>query len=166
MQVILHRITIISVQLLSHVQLFACQASLSSTVSQSLLRCISIELVMLSNHLILCCPLFLSSILPSIRVFFSESFLCIRWPKYWSFSFSISPSSEYSGLISFKIDWFDRLAAQGTLKSILQHHSSKASVFRFSAFFIVQLSHTYVTTGKTIALSRRDLCWQNYVSAF
>ena len=141
---------LVVVQLLSRVQLFACQASLSSTVSQSLLRCISIELVMLSNHLILCRP-FSSSILPSIRVFSSESVLCIRWPKYWSFSFSISPSSEYSGLISFKIDWFDRLAAQGTLKSILQHHSSKASVFRFSAFFIVRLSHTYVTTGKTIS---------------
>ena len=106
-----------------------------------------------SNRLILCCPLLLPSIFPSIRVFSSESVLCIRWPKYWSFSFSISSSSEYSGLISFRIDWFD-LAVQGTLKSLLQHHSSKASVLRHPAFFIVQLSHSYMMTGRTIALTR------------
>ena len=115
----------------------------------------SIESMMPSNHLILCHPLLLlPSIFPSIRVFSNESVLCIRWPKYWSFSFSISPSNEYSGLISFRIDWFDLLAVQGTLKSLLQHHSSKASVLRNSAFFIVQLSHPYMTTGKTIALTR------------
>ena len=106
-----------------------------------------------SNRLILCCPLLLPSIFPSIRVFSSESVLCIRWPKYWSFSFSISSSGEYLGLISFRIDWFD-LAVQGTLKSLLQHHSSKASVLRHPAFFIVQLSHSYMTTGRTIALTR------------
>ena len=107
------------------------------------------------NHLILCCPLFLPpSIFPSIRVFSSESILHIRWPNYWSFSFSISPSNEYSGLISFRIDWLDLLAVQGTLKSLLQHHSSKASILQCSAFFIVQLSHSYMTTGKTIALTR------------
>ena len=116
----------------------------------------SIELVMPSNHLILCRPLLLRpSILPSIRDFSSESVLHIRWPKYWSFSFSISPSNEYSGLISFRMDWLDLLAVQGTLKSLLQHHSSKASVFRSSAFFIVQLSHPYMTTGEIIALTRR-----------
>ena len=110
---------------------------------------------MLYNHLILCHPLLLQlSIFPSIRVFSSDSVLCIRWPKYWSFSFSTSPSNEYSGLISFRIDWFDLLAVQGTLKSVLQHHSSKASIFQHSAFFIVQLSHPYMTTGKTIALTR------------
>uniref|UniRef100_A0AC11ESE5 Uncharacterized protein n=1 Tax=Ovis aries TaxID=9940 RepID=A0AC11ESE5_SHEEP len=115
----------------------------------------SIELVMPSNHLILCHPLLLlPSIFPSIRVFSSESVLRIRWPKYWSFSFSISPSNEYSGLISFRMDWLDLLAVQGTLKSVLQHHSSKASIFWHSAFFIVQLSHPYMTTGKTIALTR------------
>ena len=108
-----------------------------------------------SNHLILCCPLlFPSSIVPSIRVFFSESVLHIRWPKYWSFDYSISPSNEYSGLLSFRMDWLDLLAVQGTLKSLLQHHNSKASVFRCSAFFIVQLSHPYMTTGKTTALTR------------
>ena len=107
-----------------------------------------------SNHLILCHPLLLPSIFPSIRVFSNESVLCIRWPKYCSFSFSISPSSEYSGLISFRMDWFDLLAVQGTLKTLLQHHSSKASIGRCSAFFIVQLSHPYITTGKTIALTR------------
>ena len=112
--------------------------------------------VMASNHLILCRPLlFLPSILPSIRVFSSESVLHIRWPKYWSFSFSISPSNEYSGLISFRMDWLDLLAVQGTLKSLLQHHSSKASVLWHSAFFMIQLSHPYMTTGKTIALTRR-----------
>ena len=110
---------------------------------------------MLSSHLILCCPLlFLPSIFPSIRVFSNESVLCIRWPKYWSFSFSIIPSSEYSKLISFRMDWLDLLAVQGTLKSLLQHHSSKASILQLSAFFMVQLSHPYMTTGKTIALTR------------
>ena len=123
----------------------ACQASLSITNSQSLLRLMSIELVMPSNHLILCCPLlFLPSIFPSIRVFSDESVLCIRWPKYWSFSFNISPSNDYSGLISFRMDWLDLLAVQGTLKSLLQHHSSKASIFRRSAFFMAQLSHPYI----------------------
>ena len=115
----------------------------------------SIESVMPSNHLILCHPLLLSSILPSIRVFSNKSVLRIRWPKYWSFSFNISPSNEYSGLISFRIDWLDRFTAQGTLKSFLQHHSSKASIVQRSAFFIVQLSHPYTTTGKNIALTRQ-----------
>ena len=115
----------------------------------------STESVMPSTHLILCRPLFLMpSIFPSIRVFSNESVLCIRWPKYWSFSFSISPSNEYSGLISFRMDWLNLLAVQGTLKSLLQHHSSKASILQHSAFFIVQLSHPYMTTGKTIALTR------------
>ena len=128
------------------------QAPLSSTVSWSLLKFMSIGLVMLSNHLILCCPILLfPSIFLSIRVFSSESALCIRWPKYWSFS--ISPSSVYSGLISFRIFWFDLLPVQGTLKSLLQHHSSKTSTFRCSAFFMVQLSHLYMTTGKMIALT-------------
>ena len=118
-------------------------------------KLISIESVMPSNHLILCCPLlFPPSIFPSIRVFSNELVLPIRWPKYWSFSFSISPSNEYSGLISFRMDWLDLLAVQGTLKSLLQHHSSKASILRRSAFFTVQLSHPYMTTGKTIALTR------------
>ena len=130
------------------------QASLSITNSQSLLKLMSIQLVMPSNRLILCRPLLLlPSIFPSIRVFSNESVLHIRWPKYWSFAFS--PSNEYSGLISFKMDWLDLLAVQGTLKSLLQHHSSKASVLQSSAFFIVQLSHPYMTTGKTIALTRR-----------
>ena len=116
----------------------------------------SIELVMPSNHLILCHPLLLlPSIFPSIRVFLKESVLHIRWPKYWSFSFSNSPSNECSGLISFRMDWLDLLAVQGTLKSLLQHHSSKATILRCSVFFIVQLSHPYMTTGKTIALTRR-----------
>ena len=115
----------------------------------------SIESVMPSNHLILCRPLLLlPSIFPSIKVFSNESVLCIRWPKYWSFSLSISPSNEHPRLVSFRMDWLDLLAAQGTLKSLLQHHSSKASVFQHSAFFIVQLSHPYVTTGKTIVLTR------------
>ena len=123
----------------------ACQAPLSSTVSWNLLKFMSFESVMPSNHLILCHPLLLlPSILPSIRVFSSESTLCIRWPKYWSFSFSISPSNEYSGLISFRIVWFDLLAVQWILKSLLQHHSSKASILQCSAFFIVQLSHLYM----------------------
>ena len=115
----------------------------------------SIEFVMPSSHLILCRPLLLPSILPSIRVFSNESALCIRWPKYWSFNFSISSSNEYSGLISFRIDWFDLLAVQGTLKSLLQHHTSKTSVLQHSAFFMVQLSHPYLTSRKTIALTIR-----------
>ena len=134
----------------------ARQASLSITNSWSLFKLMSIESLMPSNHLILYCPLLLPpSIPPSIRVFPSESVLHIRWPKYWSFSFNISPSSEYPGLISFRIDWLDLLAVQGTLKSLLQHHSLKASILWCSAFFIVQLSHPYMTTGKTIALTRR-----------
>ena len=148
-----------SVQSLSHVWLFATprtaahQVSLSIDNSQSLLKLMSIELVMPSNHLILCHPLLLlPSIFPSIRVFSNESALRIRLPKYWSFSFSISPSSEYSGLISFRMDWLDLLAVQGTLKSLLQHHISKASILWHSAFFIVQLSHPYVTTGKTFGV--------------
>ena len=131
----------------------ARQASLSTTSSQSPPKLI--ELVMPSNHLILCCPLLLRpSIFPSIRVISNESALCIRWPKYWGFSFSISPSNEYTGLISFRMDWLDLLAVQGTLKSLLQYHSSKASILQHSAFFIVQLSYPYTTTGKTIALTR------------
>ena len=132
---------------------------LSITNSWSLLKLISLELMMPSNHLVLCCPLLLpSSISPSIRVFSNESALCIRWPKYWSFSFSIIPSKEHPGLISFRMDWLDLLAVQGTLKSLLQHHSSKASILQHSAFFTVQLSHQYLTTGKTIALSSSK--WQ------
>ena len=134
----------------------ALQASLSISSSRSLLKLMSIKSVMPSNHLILCHPfLLLPAIFPSIRVFSNESVLRIRWPKYWSFSFSINPSEEYSGLISFRMDWLDLLAVQGTLKSLLQHHSSKASVLQHSAFFILQLSHPYRTTGKTIALTRR-----------
>ena len=151
-----------SVQLFSRVWLFvtpwitACQASLSITNSRSLLKPMSIESVMPSNHLILCHPLLLlPPIYPSIRVFSNESTLRMRWPKYWSFSFSVSPSSEHPGLISFRMDWFDLLAVQGTLKSLLKHHSSKASIFWCSAFFTVQLSHPYMTPGKTIALVRR-----------
>ena len=133
----------------------ARQASLSFTNSWNLFKLMSIESVIPCNHLILCCPLLLlPSIFPSIRVFTNESALCIRWPKYWSFSLSISPSPEYSGLISFRIDWLDLLAVQGTLKSLLQHYSSKASILRCSGFFIVQLSHPYMTTGKTTALTR------------
>ena len=149
-----------SVQSLSRVRLFmtaltaACQASLSITNSQSLPKPMSIESVMPSNHLILCCPLLLlPSIFPSIRVFSNESALHIRWPQYWSFSFNISPFNEHPGLISFRMDWLDLLAVQGTLKSLLQHHSSKSSLLQHSAFFIVQLSHLYTTTGKTTALS-------------
>ena len=149
-----------SVQLLSCVRLFvtswtaACQASLSITNSQSLLKLMPIESVMPSSHLILYCPLLLlPSILPSIRLFSKESVLHIRWPKYWSFSFSINPSNEYSGLISLRIDWFD-LAVRGTLKSLLQHPSSKASILQRSASFIVQFSHPYMTTGKPTALTR------------
>ena len=150
------------VQLLSHVQLFvtpwtaARQASLSITNSWSLPNLMSIVLVMPSNHLILCCPLLLlPSIFPNIGVFSSQSALHIRWPKYWSFSFNISPFNEHPRLISFRMDWLDLLEVQGTLKSLLQHHSSKASFLRCSAFFTVQLSHPYMTTGKTIALTRR-----------
>ena len=153
-----------SVQSLSRVQLFATtwttalQASLPITNSQSLPKIMSIESVMPSNHLIPCRLLLLQpSIFPSFRVFSNESALCIRWPKYWSFSFNISPSNEHPGLISFRIDWLDLLAVQGTLKSLLKHHSSKASILLHSAFFTVQLSHPYMTTGKTIALARRTL---------
>ena len=151
-----------SVQLLSHVQLLATpwtaahQASLSITNSRNFLKLMSIESVMPSNHLILCHPLLLlPSVFPGIRVFSNESVLCIRWPKYWSFSFSISPSNEYPGLISFRMVWLDLLAVQGTLKSLLQYHSSKASILQCSAFFMVQLSHPSMTTGKTIALTRQ-----------
>ena len=153
-----------SVQLLSHVRLFAtpwiaaCQASLSISNSRSSLKLMSIKLVMPSSHLILCRPLLLlPPVPPSIRIFSNESTLHMRWPKYWSFSFSfsISPSNEHLGLVSFRIDWLDFLPVQGTLKSLLQHHSSKASIFLHSAFFIVQLSHPYMTTGKTIALTRQ-----------
>ena len=151
-----------SVQLLSRVWLFvtpwiaARQASLSITNSRSSLKLMSIESVMPSSHLILCCPLLLlSPIPPSIWVFCNESTVRMRWPKYWSFSFSISPSNEHPGLISFRMDWLDLLAVQGTSKSLLQHHSSKASILQRSAFFAVQLSHPYMATGKTIALTRR-----------
>ena len=150
-----------SLQSFSYVQLFvtpwtaAQQASLSITNSQSLLKLMSIESVMPSNHLILCRPLLLPSIFPSIRVFSYKSVLCIRWPKIWNFSFSISPCNEYSGLISFRMDWLDLLAVQGTLKSLLQHHSSKAPILWHSAFYIVQLSHPCMTAGKTIALTRQ-----------
>ena len=151
-----------SVQLLSHVRLFAtlwtaaCQASLSITNSRSLLKLMSIESVMPSNHLILCRPLLLlPSVFPRSRVFSNESTLHIRWANYWSFSFSISPSNEYSGLSSFRMDWLDLLAVQGTLKSLLQHLSSKVSILQHSAFFIVQLSYPCMTTGKTIALTRQ-----------
>ena len=151
-----------SVQLLSRVQLFetpwiaARQASLSITNSRSLLKLMPIKSVMPSSHLILCNPLLLlPPILPSIRVFSNESTLLMRWPKYWSFSFSISPSNEHPGLISFRMDWLDLLAVQGTLKSLLQYHNSKASILLHSAFLIVQLSHPYMTTGKTIALTRQ-----------
>ena len=150
-----------SVQLLSRVRLFATlwttahQASLSITNSWSPPKPMPIESVIPSNHLILCHPLLLlPSIIPSIRVFSNESVLCIRWPKYWSFSFNISPSNEHPGLISFRMDWLDLLVVQATLKSLLQHHSSKASILRCSAFFIVQLSHPYMTTGKTLAYTR------------
>ena len=133
----------------------ARQASLSITIPQSSLKLMSIESVLPPNHLLLCCPLLLlPSVFPSIRVFSKESILRIRWPKHWSFSFSISPSSEHPGLISFRMDWLELLAVQGTLKSLLQHHSSKASILRPSAFFIVQLSHPYMTTGKIMVLTR------------
>ena len=175
------KIKYIVVQLINCVQLFATpwaaapQASLSFTISQSLLKLMSIELMMPSNHLILCHPLFLlPSIFPSIRVFSNELVLHIRWPKYWSFS--ISPSNEYSGFISFRIDWFDPLAVQGTLKSLLQNYSSKPLLLRCSAFFMVQLSHPSMTTGKTVALTRQTFVskvmsllfntWSRFVIAF
>src|SRR5574340_1159165 len=151
-----------SVQSLIRVRLFvtpwtaARQSSLSITNSRSLLKLMSIESVMPSSHLILCRPLLLlPPIPPSIRVFSNKSTLCMRWPKYWSFSFSIIPSKEITGLISFRMDWLDLLAVQGTLKSLLQHHNSKASILQRSAFFTIQLSHPYMTTGKTIALARQ-----------
>ena len=159
-----------SVQSLSRVQLFATpwtaarQGSLSITNSQSLLKLMPIESVMPSNR---CCPFqLLPSIFPSIKVFSSESVLCIRWPKYWSFSFNISPSNEYSGPISFRIGWLNLLAVQGTLKHLLQHHSSKASILQRSAFFIAQLSQPYMTAGKAIALTRRNFVGKVNVSAF
>ena len=154
-----------SVQTLSWVRLFstpwtaAHQPSLSITNSQSLLKLMSIESVIPSNHLILCCPLLLPSIFPSIRVFSNESVLHIRWPKYWSFRFNISPSNEYSGLISLRMDWLDLLAVQETLKSLIQYHSSKHQFFSAQLSFIVQLSHLYMTAGKTIALT-----WRTFVS--
>ena len=150
-----------SVQLLSYFWFFvapwipARQASLSITNSRSLLKLMSIESVMPSSHPVLCCPLLLPPIPPSIRVVSNESTLRMRWPKYWSFSFSVSPSNEYPGFISFRMDWLDLLAVQGTLNSLLQHHSSKASILQHSAFFTVQLSHPNMTIGKTIALTRR-----------
>ena len=162
-----------SVQSLCHVLLFVTtwtatrQASLFINNSWSLLKLMSIELVMPSNHLIPCWPLLLPPLMsPSFRVFSNESALHIRWPKHRSFSFSISPSNEYSGLIFFRVDWLDLFAVQGTLKSLLQHHSSKASVLQHSAFLIVQLSHPHMTIGKTIALTMTDLCRQSNVSAF
>ena len=161
-----------SVQLLSHGPVFAtpwiaaCQASVSITNSQSSPKLMCIKSVMPSSHLILCHPLlFLPSIPPSIRVFSNESTFRTRWPKYWSFSFSIIPSKEHPGLIFFRMDWLDLLAVQGTLKSLLQHHSSKASVLQRSAFFTLQLSHPYMTTGKTIALTRRTFV-DKVISAF
>ena len=161
-----------SVQLLSHVRLFATpwitarQASLSITNSQSSLKQMPIQSVTPSSHLILCRPLLLlPPILCSIRVFSNESTLCMRWPKFWSFSFSISSSNKHPGLISFRMDCLDLLAVQGTLKSLLQHHSSKASILRCSAFFTFQLSHPYMTTGKTTALTR-EIFWQSNVCAF
>ena len=165
-----------SVQSFSHVWLFvspwtaACQASLSITNSQELAQThvhqVSDTIQLCCPLLILCCPLLLlPSIFPSIRIFSNESVLHSRWPKYWRFSFSICPSNEYSGLLSFKIDWFDLLAVQGTLKSLLQHHSSKASILQSSAFFMVQLSHPYTTTGKNHSFDQMDLCQQSNVSA-
>ena len=161
-----------SVQSLSHVRLFATswitarQASLSITNSQSLLKLMPFESVMPSSHLIFCCPLLhLAPVPPSIRVFSNESTLPMRWSKYWSFSLSISPSNEHPGLISFRMHWLDLLTVQGTLKSLLQHHSSKA-IFWLSAFFTVQHSHPYMTTGKNHSLDQMDLCWKSNLSAF
>ncbi|CAI9166593.1 unnamed protein product [Rangifer tarandus platyrhynchus] len=156
---ILSFLVVVVVQSLSHVRLFmnpwtaACQASLSFTISWSLIKHMFIESVIPSNPLIFCHPLLLPSIFPSINVFSNELALYIRWPKYWSFSFSISPSNEYSGLISFRSDWFDLLAVQGTLRSLLQHSSLKESILQFSAFFMVELSHPHMTTAKTITLT-------------
>ena len=165
-------VSVVAVQLLSRVWLFAtpwtaaCQNSLSVINSWSLLKLMSIGSVVTSNHCILCHPLLLlPSIFPKIKVFSNESAVRIRWPKYWSFSFSISHSNEYSELISFRIDWFGLFAVQGTFKSLLQHHSSKASLLWYSAFFVIQLSYPYMTTGKTIALTNMDLSWQSHVSA-
>ena len=162
-----------SVPSLSLVRLFgtpwiaARQASLSNTNSWSLLKLMSIELVMPSRHLILCHPLLLLPLIPpNIRVFSNESTLYMRWPKYWSFSFRISPANEQPGLISFRMDWLDLLAVQRTLKNLLQHHSSKALIFWSSAFFIVQFSHPYMATGKNHSLDQTDICWQSNVSAF
>ena len=161
------------VQSFSCVRLFvttwtiASQVSLFFTISRSLLKLLSLELVMLSNHFILRHPfLLLPSVLPSIRIFSNESTLHVWWPNYWGFSFSISPFSEYSGLISFRIDWFDLLVVRGTLKSLLQNHSLKASILWCSAFFMVELSYPYMTTGKTVSLTLMDICQQNDVSAF
>ena len=172
-KVVFWSLTFSLVQSLSRVQLFATpwtaahQASLSITNSWSLLKLMSIESVMPSNHLILYCPFLLPlSIFPSIRVFSNESVLRIRWPKYWNYSFSINPSNKYSGLISFRMDWLDLLAVQGTLKSLLQHHSSKASILLRSAFFIVQLLHPYMTTGKNHSFEYTDICQQSDISAF
>ena len=172
-QILLVSVQFSSVQSLSRVWLFATpwtaarQASLSNINSRSLLKLMPIESVMPSSRLILCCPLLLlPPIPPSIRVFSNESTLRMRWPKYWSVSFSISPSNEHPGLISFRMDWLDLLAVQGTLKSLLQHHSSKALIFWHSAFFTVQLPHPYMTTGKNHSLDQTDLCWQSNVSAF
>ena len=168
-----HPVAPVVFQSLSPVRLFVTpwiavhQTPLSFPISQSLFRLMSIEPVIPSNHLILCHPLLLPpSIFRSIRGFSSESALGIRWPKYWSFSFKISPSNEYSGLIVFRIDWFDLLAGQGILKSLLQLHNSKASILWGSALLIVQLSHSYMATGKTIALIIQILCWQSDASAF
>ena len=162
-----------SAQSLSHTQLFvtpwtaACQASMSISNSRNLLKPMSIESVMPSNHLILCHPLLLPSIFPSIRVLFNESTLRIRWLKYWSFSFSISPSNGYSGLMSFRIDWSDLLAVQGTLKSLIQHHSLKASILQCSAFFMVQLSYPFMTIGKArVLMIQTFVSKAMYVSAF
>ena len=161
--------TVFVVQSLTHVQLcnpIECSRP-GSSVSQSLLKFKSIESVMLSNHLILCQPLLLlPSIFPSIRIFSSELALLMRWPKYWSFSFSISSSNEYSGLISFRMDWLDLLAVQGTLKSLLQCHSSKASVLQCSAFFMAQLLYPHIDYWKNYSFDHTELCWQSDVSAF
>ena len=166
-------LVVVVTQSLSHVWLSAtpwtaaCQASLFFSISSTLFKLISIESVMLFNHLIFCCSrLLLPSIFPSIMVFSSESALPIRWPKYWSFTFSISPSSESSALISFKINWFDLLAVQGILKSLNQHHGLKASILQCSGLFMVKFSHPYMTTRKTIALTIADIFHQSDISAF
>ena len=173
LKIIWYSISVSSVQLLSCIWLFltpwtaACQASLSLTKSRSLLKLMSIESVMPSNHLILCRPLLLlPSTFPSLRVFSNESVLHIRWPKFWNFSLSLSLSNEHPGLISFRMDWLDLLTVQGTLKCVLQHHSSKASILQCSAFFIVQISHSYMNTGKTLTRYSLDRQRQNNVSAF